>query len=385
MDRPKKTALPNLCIVSHNAYGAMTGGKTGFIGGVERQTSMTARWLAARGWQVSIITWDEGGPPNEIIDGVRVIKMCRQDAGIRGLRFLWPKWTSLNRAMQQADADVYYQNCAEEVTGQVALWCRRRGRKFVYSVASEPDVHPELPEMHAIRERVLYRYGLRHADRIVVQTESQRMRLRQGFGLDSVVIPMPCPGPSNGEYVLPDPPDAGRSRVLWVGRICQQKRPDRLADFAEACPDIHFDVVGPANESPYSQASVARLRALSNVTLHGGIPRQRMPDFYRSAACLLCTSDVEGFPNTFLEAWSHGLPVVSRFDPDGLIATRNLGVSADGVPTLVVGLRSLLTSKHRWLEASANARRYYLDNHTVEAVMPRFEQVFLEAAGKHQP
>ena len=52
--------------------------------------------------------------------------------------------------------------------------------------------------------------------------------------------------------------------------------------------------------------------------------------------------------------------------------------------TLIAGLRSLLSSRDRWLQASANARRYYLDNHTVESVMPKFEQVFLEAAGSHR-
>jgi glycosyltransferase involved in cell wall biosynthesis len=186
----------------------------------------------------------------------------------------------------------------------------------------------------------------------------------------------------NGDYVPPSPPDADRSRVLWVARICEQKRPDRLVDLAEACPDLQFDVVGPTYESAYSQAAASRLRHLRNVTVHGGVPRERMPEFYRRAACLLCTSDVEGFPNTFLEAWSHGLPVVSTFDPDRLIAARNLGVSAHDVAGLAEGLRGLLSSRQRWLEASATARGYYLENHTVEAVMPQFERVFLEVMNR---
>ena len=49
-----------VCIISHFAYGAMTGGATGHIGGVERQTTMLARWLARRDHEVTLLTWDEG-------------------------------------------------------------------------------------------------------------------------------------------------------------------------------------------------------------------------------------------------------------------------------------------------------------------------------------
>ena len=149
----------------------MTGGQGGHVGGVERQTSLLARWLAGRGREVSLATWDEGSPADEHVDGVRIIKICRRDAGSAGAAVFHPRWNGpYARASPAAGADVYYQNCAEYVTGQLALWCRRHGRRFVYSVASEPDCDRRLPEMRTRRERVLYRYGLRHADRVIVQT-----------------------------------------------------------------------------------------------------------------------------------------------------------------------------------------------------------------------
>ncbi|MDD5414837.1 MAG: glycosyltransferase, partial [Smithellaceae bacterium] len=124
---------PSFCLVAHNAAGAMFGGNQGYIGGVERQTSLMARWLAVQGYRVSLVTWDEGQADDQVVDGVRVIKTCSRDTGLPGLRFFHPRWTSLIRALRRADADLYYHNCAEYVTGQVALWCRRNGRKFVYS------------------------------------------------------------------------------------------------------------------------------------------------------------------------------------------------------------------------------------------------------------
>ncbi|MCX5671270.1 MAG: glycosyltransferase family 4 protein [Planctomycetota bacterium] len=364
------------CFVAHLAYGSLSGKAAGrHVGGVERQQAMMARWLAARGQRVSMLTWDEGQPDGEEIDGVRVHVICRREAGLPGLRFFWPRWTGLVSAMRRADADVYYQNCGEYVTGQVALWCRRNRRKFVYSVANDPDCDVRLPEMRTLRERVLYRYGLRHADRVIVQTLRQQVMLREGFGVESTVIPMPCQGPGAEEYVAPEPPRLGEARVLWLARICEQKRPDRLVELARLCPELRFDFVGPANGEDAKRV-VAQAAALPNVTVHGQIAPDQVHAFYQRSACLVCTSAFEGFPNTFLEAWSHGRPVVSTFDPDGLVAGRKLGEVAQDVPGLAAGLRRLLGSPARWLEASGNARRYYLENHAVEVVMPRFEQVF---------
>jgi len=368
-------------MVGHSAFPTLAGQPEGHFGGVEWQTSLLARWLAARGYSVSIITWDEGQPDKCAIDGVRVVKICRPNDGLRGLRFFHPRWTGLVQAMRRADADVYYQNCGEYVTGQVALWCRRNGRAFVYSVASDPDCDPRLPEMKTCRERVLYRYGLRNADRVIVQTRVQQRMLRAAFGRESVVIPMPCPGPPSSGYVPPSPPAPGQARVAWVGRIAPVKRLEWLLEAAAALPDVAFDVVGPSDRhADYAQTVLERGRCLPNVTFHGGVQRENMPAIYRRSSCLCCTSRFEGFPNTFLEAWSHGVPVVSTFDPDHLLTERHLGAEAHDVPGLIVALRSLLGSPDRWLEASRNARRYYLENHSVHVVMPRFEQLFLEAA-----
>lgn len=365
----------SICIVSHNAYGAITGGDSGFIGGVEWQTSLLARWLAGRGHEVSMLTWDEGGPAEENIDGVRVIKICRQASGIKGVRFFHPKWTRLVSAMREANADTYYHNCSECVTGQIALWCRRNGRAFIFSLASDADCDPCLQELETWRERVLYRYGLRCADRTIAQTETQKDRLLANFGVESTVIPMPCPGPSAEDF---SPPDPTSNRVLWIGRVCRVKRPDRLLELAQSMPDLQIDVVGPIYTDTYAQSVMDRARNIPNITVHGAVPRKRVYDFYKSALLLCSTSDYEGFPNTFLEAWSYGLPVVTTFDPNSLIVRHDLGIVTGNVQELIDGIRTLAASPSLFQDKSRNARRYYQANHTPEAALSRFESLFLD-------
>jgi glycosyltransferase involved in cell wall biosynthesis len=365
----------NICIVSHLAFGAMTGGRRGHAGGVEHQTSLTARWLAARGHTVSLIVWDEGQPQDIELDGVRVIKACAREAGVPVVRFVHPRWTSLVGALARANASVYYHNCAEYVTGQVALWCRLHRRRFVYSVASDPECDPALPALHHVRERVLFRYGLRHADLIIAQTETQREALVRGFGLDSIVLPMPCPGPLATEELPPFASDA--PRVVWIGRLSHEKRPEWIASIARQVPHVQFDVVGPA--VPEHASALAQLEALPNVSIRGRIARTEMPAVYRGAAALLCTSLYEGFPNTFLEAWSHGIPVVSTVDPDGLIARHGLGRVAGDEPSLARSVEQLLAVRDTWHQASVACRRYY-ERHRPEQALPLFEAAFASAA-----
>lgn len=370
---------PSVCIVSHNAYGAIAGGRSGFIGGVEWQTSLLARHLALLGHPTSLLTWDEGGPPEEMQSGVRIIKICRSNAGLPGLRFLYPKWTGLLRAARRANADVYYHNCGDCVTGQLALWCRRHRRALVFSAASDADCDARLPELKTARDRVLYRLGLRRADRVLVQTAAQQVKMRRVFGVSSTVLPMPCPGPSNGDY---RPPDPSVRRLLWIGRVAPVKRPQMLIELAGLCPDAAFEMVGPLPTGPLLEAIRIRARPLRNLTIHGPVSREGVNRFYERAAVLCCTSEYEGFPNTFIEAWSHGLPVVSTFDPDNLIAEKNLGMVVRDVLGMKRAIEGLFAAPELYREMSANAREHYVQNHTIEQAMPRFIEVFGQVAAR---
>jgi glycosyltransferase involved in cell wall biosynthesis len=232
--------------------------------------------------------------------------------------------------------------------------------------------------MHKFRERILYRYGLKQADRVLVQTRKQKEMLRTHFKRDSVIIPMPCPGLSDQDYINSEQERKYSQRVLWIGRICKVKRPDRLLDIAEACPDLNFDLVGPGDDTEYARSIHQRAKAIVNVTLHGPASRDCVSKFYKNSRLMCCTSDFEGFPNTFIEAWSYGLPIISTFDPDNLIINKAMGIVDRDVKGLASGIRILLNNSQQWQQASEAARQYYLENHTIDAVMPRFENVFKE-------
>ena len=370
----------DLCLVAHFAYGALTGSTDGHIGGVERQVALMSKWLAARGHHVSVVTWEENGPQEEVIDGVRVLKVCRRDAGLPLTRFFHPRWTGLNRALREADAQVYYQNCAEVVTGQVALWARRNDRRFVFSVASDPETDPALPVHRSLRERWLYRYGLTHADQRLVQTQAQRSALEQGFGLSSKVQKMPTAvNPDLDIAALLAIRDAA-PRVLWIGRFDPVKNVELLFEVAERLPAVHFDVVGGEDQDPdYAERMMRQGERLPNVELHGRCGPAEVQAMLGRSSLLLCTSLHEGFPNTFIESWSYGRPIVSTVDPDELIQRLQIGAIAEGAQALSEAIAGFIEHPRKLDEASHTAREYFLAHHELERAMQAFEQVFAES------
>lgn len=374
--RPASRATRRLCFVAPEAFGMLCGRpELGYVGGAEKQVSLVARALAARGHAVSLVAWDYGQPDGQVCDGVRVEKMCRPDAGLPGLRFVHPRCTSLWRALRRADADVYVQRTSDAETGLTALWCRRNRRRFVYCVASNVDCLAGLPHLPTRRQRWLFVYGLRRATVVVAQTRRQQELLRRSFNIESVVVPNCGVDLLRGFDDSPRPRDPA-PRLVWIGRLTPLKRPDRLLEFARLCPEIHIDVLGNGDD-----ACAAGFRAAAagvpNLRLHGSVPPGQVVRFYRASAGLLCTSEDEGFPNTFVEAWSCGTPVISTFDPDGCVERAGLGAAAEDVPELAARARALLSDADAWRRASAAARDYFARHLSLDAVLPRLEEVLL--------
>jgi glycosyltransferase involved in cell wall biosynthesis len=96
----------------------------------------------------------------------------------------------------------------------------------------------------------------------------------------------------------------------------------------------------------------------------------------------LHTSPSEGFPNTLLEAWAHGLPSVSIVDPDGIVAREGLGEVAEDLPAMEAGLRRWMGDAPRRRECGARARAYVGAQHSPSAIVARVAAVIDEVVAE---
>jgi glycosyltransferase involved in cell wall biosynthesis len=368
-----------ICFVGLDNYPILNPDKcSDYFGGESVQQTLLAKAFRDLGHRVSMVVKDHGQPQGEIVEGIQVWKTFDQRAGLPVLRFIYPRMTSLWAALRKADADVYYQSCAGMVTGVVALFCRVYKRTFVFRLASDSDCLPGKQIIRLWRDRKIYEYGLRNADLIAAQGIIQIKLLADNYRLDSSLV--------NMAVELPGAVDAPKKDidVLWVNNLRDCKRPEMLLSLAELLPEYRIVMVGgavPGHEELYEKIRL-RAKGLPNLEFVGPIPYQKVNDYFSRARVFVNTSDVEGFPNSFLQAWVRYVPVVSFFDPDDLIRDRALGEVPSDLPDMGRLVRGLLSDNDRYSVISLKSRQFALEHYAPSAVAKSYEKLLsqVEAA-----
>jgi len=347
------------------AYAADTGRGTWATGGAERQQWLLARAMASAGWAVTVGVRDSPLKPGETcqIDGVKFTAIGHEQIFLAWYRFF-----------RSERPDWWFWQCASHLFGFGVVLAQLNGAKAIFGVGLDRDVR--VREALDLRRRwwPAYALGLSRADRIVLQHGDQRTDLRPGWNGKAHVVPNIAFG---SETVLPH---LQRSpTVAWIASLKQVKRPDLLIEIARSLPQIRFVVCGGASTymTPpgYSERMIELFRTIPNIDYRGQVSPDEAVRIGSAAALLLSTSDEEGFPQTFLEAWAHGTPVVSlKIDPDRVIGEFGLGVVCRDLQSAATEIDRLISSVDLREELSLKARRYVARAHSPAAAVSAMER-----------
>jgi glycosyltransferase involved in cell wall biosynthesis len=366
--------LENLPVLAeeYNQYG---------VGGEQVQQTLLAKAFRYCGHDVSMVVYDYGQLDGKIWNSIITYKAYKIKAGLPVLRFIHPRWTGLWSALKRADADIYYTSCAGMLVGLLALYCDRYKRGLVFKLASDADADPKKLLIKYKRDKMLYSYGLRHAGAVLSQHKSQQRQLETNYGVSSDVAGM-LVEPAGRDIDLSD----RDVLVLWVNNLRNLKRPDLALDLARILPDYSMHMIGGSLPGYTELYKFVELMAhnMPNLTFHGQIPYQEIGDFYDRARVFVNTSDIEGFPNSYLQSWRRGVPVVAFFDPDGLIKREGLGYCVKDLNEMKKSVEKLLTDDNEWKRISKRCRHYmnYVLNDDV--VLEPYNRAFKTAFRKAQ-
>ena len=372
------TQASKICFVETQGYSVLSSDtRRSTTGGESIQHALLARAFAERGWRVSMVSADFGQDDGVVIDGIQVWKTYKLSAGVRYLRFIHPRLTSIWRALRSADADIYFQSCAGLMTGVVARFVASRNRKMIFRVAHDSDCVPGQQLINLERDRRIYDYGLRRADIISAQSNIQKNAMDKNYGLPSIVVDMVAEIPEEM------PVSARDIDVLWVNNFRGFKRPELVLEIAKGMPEVSFTMIGGAMKGFDDLFGRVRDEAstIDNIQFVGAIPYSEVNSYFSRAKLFLNTSDSEGFPNSFLQAWVRGVPVVSYFDPDGLIASKGLGISVNTQDDFREALSELLAQKDEWSRIGQRARQFVVDRYCSETIARKYEQLIRERFG----
>jgi glycosyltransferase involved in cell wall biosynthesis len=153
-------------------------------------------------------------------------------------------------------------------------------------------------------------------------------------------------------------------------------------------PDAELVVAGEGGERPALEA-LARELGLRNVSFVGRTPPSAMPALYDAADVYLNSPDIDNMPNSVIEAFSAGLPVVTT-DAGGIPyivehETNGLMVPAGDSVQLAEQALRLLRDPALAGRLSARARRDCLDRYVWPSVREAWLRVYAGLLAKDAP
>ena len=372
--------LPSICFVGLGSLPALVPDLSHHgIGGEELQRVLLARAFAERGYPTSIIVGDYG-QMDQTWDGIKTYNAVLLDKDAPVIKHLRPRVAGLWSALKRANADIYYVSCAGKQVGFTVLFAKRYKRQVIFRIASDADCDPNNLLINDWKGKKIYEYGLRRVSQILAQTEHQKTQLKRNYSLDSSLALMMVE-PSQRKRSL----DKRDIDILWVNNLRDLKRPDLAVDLAATIPELNFHMIGGRSNGYENLYSLIKSRALEleNLSFHGRITYPEVNSFYERARVFVNTSDTEGFPNSYLQSWIRGTPVVAFFDPDGLIEREGLGRTVSSLGEMATAVRSYYSDRSSWLETSERCREYMKREYDEEKILAPYIKSFGQLANEN--
>ena len=358
-----------ICFVGSDNYPVLNpSSSNSYIGGESVQQTLLAKAFAKMNYEVSMVVKDHGQEDGDVIDNIRVWKTYKENDGIPVIRYIYPRLTTLWNALKKADADVYYQSCAGKETGVVAYFCKKYQRKFVFRIAHDTDCIPGNQLIRFWRDKKLYEYGLKRADIIAAQSIKQKEMLKAYYNLDSHVINMVVEVPELIEGAEKN------IDILWVNNMRPFKRPELALKLARMLPDYRMVMIGGpcSGQHDYYKKIETEAKKIKNLEFMGFVPYHEVNSYFLRAKAFINTSESEGFPNSFLQAWIRGVPVISFFDPDSLISTHGLGYSPENIEQMAECISELLKDESKRVKIGESAREFTIKHYSPENVVHQY-------------
>jgi len=303
-------------------------------GGAELQISLLARALALKGHSVIII--DPYSNEDFITaEGIKVITVRNWNNGIRGFRLFSSRIPGLWKLLIEQKADFYYVRMRSYYHLINYFACRKVGGKFIQAIAHDLDVsnywqkfkHESKKRFNLFRfltialpNDITLHFLLKNADYVLLQHSGQNI----GFSGDKPKVKI-FPNLINTRSITVVK-ESSKSDYIHVGSLSVLKGSENLYKLIQIIDKSYRIIIVGQPTDKISVKIIQKLRQFDNVILKGRLDHNETIRLIAKSKALISTSNSEGFPNIFLEAWSAGVPVISlNINPGEIFNKYQLG------------------------------------------------------------
>lgn len=322
----------------------------GNIGGIAVQMNYWSQEFIKNDWQVYSLSQFEKKERN----GIRFVRVFY----IRYIRIFLEFILSFVY-LSIIRPDLVVTRGADRQLGYLSIYTKFLGIKYVHFAASDADFelsgNPGLNK----KDNSLYVYGLRRLKYIVVQNLNQVNLLQRNHyrKQKTLVIPNIWVEQKEDKDIKKD------IDFLWVSNLRELKRPLWFLELAKKNPRYEFVMIGGASDKTLYHKCEQEAKDIHNLLFLGSKTFEEVNKYFTHAKCFICTSRIEGFPNTFLQAWSNNIPVLTSFDPSDRVTTYNLGIYVTGIDEMNEELLKILSCDYKKMQE--NIKMYFSSNHDV--------------------
>lgn len=333
-------------------------------GGAEYQAQLLAERLNQK-MDVSFIFRNHWGK-NKIIKDCGYTLYAIKPYPIKGVRGSFAfEGRQLNKILKMVKPDIIYVRGANAYFMIAALYSHKKDCKIVWHIASDPDVIP-FHYKHLILkpfrfiEKKMVEYGLRYSDYIVGQTKYQSDLLRKNYGRRcDFVIGNWHPVANNFKK------DNSVIKILWIANWKPIKQPEifvQLVHELANVSNIQFIMIG--RNKQYQKLTAQAIEA--KIEVSGEISTSEVNTLLSKSHLLINTSRMEGFSNTFIQAWMNKVPVISlQVNPDNILEKYNIGLCSGNFRTLIQNTKRLIHDNNLREKMGADARKYAIRHHSL--------------------
>lgn len=343
------------------------------MGGAEHQIHLLANHLLKLKYEVHFIYEDKKNIEIKnheglILHPIRRLKI-RKRFGQRWFLYCF----RVMKILKEVKPDVIYTRFHSSWSGVASNYAKENNIIHIWAMASDNDLKKRKIGEFILRpfdliESYYVNHGFKYATHLITETDFQRSEIKRQYGRISRHVPKPYIFSDKGNLKK----DSNRINVIWIANFKSIKHPEIFIELSHRCTaynNFYFRMIGRKSDS-YRELIDLASRSNPNFSYLGELSNKDVQKELENSHVLVNASDYEGFPNTFLEAWSNKVVVFSRtVNPDNIITNHKIGFICPSIEEMLSTLLLLHLNRDLLKNMGERAYDYVVSNHSFEKSM----------------